>query len=317
MEITARIDPELLPGLEAMQVMRLPRTRDEVAAAREVFAQLMAAASAQAPVDDRVTQADHDVPGRDEVFVRLYRPAGVERTLPALYWIHGGGMVLGTVDSDDVYCRRLVTDLGIAVVSVQYRLAPEHPFPVPLEDCYAGLALAAERAAELGIDPDRLAVGGASAGGGLAAGTVLAARDRGGPALTFQYLMYPMIDDRSATPSSREFTGVASWSTEHNVNGWDCYLGPDRAEVSPYAAPARADDLRGLPPTLIQVGELEVFRDEDIDYAQRLLQAGVACELHVYPGAYHGWDMFNPGAALTERALADRNDALRRGLKLD
>jgi acetyl esterase/lipase len=184
-------------------------------------------------------------------------------------------------------------------VSVEYRLAPEHPHPAPVEDCYAGLKWMVEHAVEIGVDPSRIALAGPSAGGGLAAATALVARDRGGPPLACQILIYPMLDDRNITPSSREFAGIPGWSREANISGWTALLGDKTGteDVSPYAAPARASDLSNLPPTLIQVGELEVFRDECVDYALRLMQAGVSTELHVYPGAYHGWEIFVPTAS--------------------
>jgi acetyl esterase/lipase len=187
-------------------------------------------------------------------------------------------------------CERYALDIDCVVVSMQYRLAPEDPYPAGVEDCYAALVWTVQHADELGIDATRIAVGGESAGGGLAAATALLARDRKGPELVFQALTYPMLDDRNNTPSARELHDIPSWSQQHNDSAWRAVLGMKAGspDVEPYAAPARATDLSGLPPTLIQVGEIDVFRDEDITYATRLLQAGVPTELHVYPGAYHG-----------------------------
>ncbi|MFD8555980.1 alpha/beta hydrolase [Streptosporangium canum] len=171
-------------------------------------------------------------------------------------------------------------------------------------------------AAELGVDPDRLAVAGISAGGGLAAATVLLARDRGGPSLAFQMLICPMLDDRNTTPSSHEFAEAVVWNRAANLFGWAALLGDDAGTdgVSPYAAPARATDLSGLPPAYIDVGELEVFRDECVDYAQRLVRAGVSTEFHLYPGAFHGFDMVLPDTEISRRAAAERVVALRRAL---
>lgn len=323
MAFQANLDPELAPGLEAFKAMgftgegvdlaNLPAMRAQMVAT--LLAQVEEAVSSQAAGTERVSTEDHRVPGpagAPDVVVRVYRPADRGGTLPGLYWIHGGGMFMGNIDQDDATCRAFAEQLGCVVVSVEYRLAPENPHPAPVEDCYAGLKWMAEQAIELGVDRTRIALAGASAGGGLAAATALVARDRGGPALVCQVLIYPMLDDRNTTPSSREFSGIPGWSREANLSGWSALLGDKAgtADVSPYAAPARATDLSNLPPTLIQVGELEVFRDESIDYAARLLQAGVSTELHVYPGAYHGWELFAPNAAVSQRTIGERMAAL-------
>jgi acetyl esterase/lipase len=315
-----RIDPELREGLalfEALGFGRQDISGDAIAEMRVTMAELFASVLADVPPNDRVTREDRVAPGPGgDVPVRLHRPADAQGTLPALLWIHGGGMMFGTLDQEDLACDGLAEAVGCVVASVDYRLAPEHPHPAPVEDCYAALVWLAGQAGELGVDAARIAVGGASAGGGLAAGTVLMARDRGGPQPAFQLLMYPMLDDRDATASTREFTGILSWSREHNVCGWRALLGERSGgeDVDHYAAPARAADLSGLPPTLIQVGELEVFRDEDVDYAIRLLRAGVPTELHVYPGAFHAWDLVAPQARQSLRMLDERLEALRGAL---
>ena len=269
-----RIDPELRDGLVLYQALGFEAkdlSGETLATMRTTSAALFAEAMADVPANDRVVRQDRTAPGPGgEVPVRVYRSVDATGTLPALLWIHGGGMIFGNIDQDDLACDAYAEAVGCVVVNVEYRLAPEHPHPAPVEDCYAALRWMADNAAELGIDPARIAVGGASAGGGLAAGTVLMARDRGGPDVAFQLLVYPMLDDRDATPSAQEFGGALSWGREHNVSGWKAYLG-DRVgtdAVDHYAAPARATDLSGLPPALIQVGELETFRDEDIDYAR-------------------------------------------------
>jgi acetyl esterase/lipase len=320
MEFFARIDPELSDGLalwEALGFAEQDLAGDRITALRERAAHVLAALVAELPPNDRVLREDRSVPGpRGDVPIRIYRPVAAEAPLPCLAWIHGGGMIFGSVDADDLACDRYAEAVGCVVISVDYRLAPEHPHPAPVEDCYAALRWAAENAGELGIDPGRIALGGSSAGGGLAAGTALLARDRGGPPVVFQLLVYPMLDDRDGTPSTAEFDAILTWSRRHNRSGWAALLG-DRAgtaDVDQYAAPARATDLSGLPPALIQVGELEVFRDEDIDYATRLLAAGVPTQLHVYPGAYHAWDAVAPGAAASFRALQERVEALSRAL---
>ncbi|NNL84180.1 MAG: alpha/beta hydrolase [Myxococcales bacterium] len=270
-------------------------------------------------VPDGMTIEDHHAPGPEgapEVLVRVYRPAGAEAAAPALFWIHGGGMVLGRVEHDDDLCAARAQRLGAIVASVEYRLAPEHPFPAPVEDCYAGLRWLRRNADALGVDPARIAIGGASAGGGLAAGCALLARDRGEVALCFQFLVYPMLDDRNETQSSFAITDPRLWSREANQLGWNAYLAgrAGSAEVSPYAAPARAQNLAGLPPAYINVGELDLFLDEDIAYAQALMRAGVPAELHVYPGAFHGSNMFVSRSALSKRWRKDEWAALERAL---
>jgi acetyl esterase/lipase len=246
--------------------------------------------------------------------VRVYQPADAARPAPAVYWIHGGGMIFGTGLNEDARLNRWAEELGCVVVSVEYRLAPEHPYPAPLEDCYTGLLWTARHADELGVDPSRLVVAGASAGAGLAAGLALLARDRGEIPITFQLLIYPMIDDRNATVSST--LDAIVWSPAANLLGWRAYLADlhGTEEVPPYAAPARASDLMGLPPAFIAVGTLDVFRDEDIAYALNLLAAGVETELHVYPGAPHGFELVVADTAVGRRAQRDIDDALRRAL---
>jgi acetyl esterase/lipase len=265
-----------------------------------------------------IERRDVLVPGRNgdpDVPVRVYTPRAPSGPRPLLYWIHGGGYIFGTIDMSDPRCDLFAETLDCVVVSVEYRLAPECPFPAPIEDCYTGLAWAAAHTEELGVDRTRIVIGGQSAGGGLAAALALLVRDRGEIPVAYQLLIYPMIDDRNASPSSHLVTKV--WTRQANFLGWRCYLGaePGGPDVSPYAAPARALDLRGLAPAFIGVGTLDVFRDENIEYARRLLEAGVATELHVYPGAPHGFEGFAPNAEVSRRFIRDIDDALRRAMK--
>ena len=271
------------------------------------------------PMPDGIATDDHQVPGPQgapEVMVRLYRPAALPDSAPVLYWIHGGGMVLGDVEMNDAYCGRLAGQLNAVIASVEYRLAPEHPYPAPLDDCYAGLSWLAGATDEIGVDPTRIAIGGASAGAGLAAGLALLARDRGDVEVCFQFLVYPMLDDRNATRSSHAITDGRVWNRDTNHVGWNAYLSGQAGSegIDAYAAPARSDDLSGLPPAYICVGTMDLFVDEDIAYAQALLAADVPAELHVYPGAFHGSPNSIPNASLSVRWNADEQAALERAL---
>ena len=243
-------------------------------------------------------------PGADPVRVRIYRPPGDASPRPGVVYIHGGGFIAGDLDSEDVRCVRLAHDGGCVVVSVEYRLAPEHRFPAALDDCYAALGWTAASAAALGIDPDRIGLAGASSGGNLAAGTALLARDRGEPAVAFQCLVYPTLDDRMETASVR-FVGTPMVDGSDVARCWEYYLGPDRTDdVSPYAAPGRAADLTGLPPTYMMTAEFDPLRDDGLRYAMRLLEAGVSVELHQFAGAFHGFDIFP--TTLSQRALDEQ-----------
>jgi acetyl esterase/lipase len=315
LDLNLQLDAEHRAVLDGMP-MRMDLS--DIQAAREDRAARMAAMPAPV-MPDNVALEDHMAPGPEgapDVMVRTYRPAGLPTNAPAFYWIHGGGMVLGNVETSDPYCANIADKLNILVGSVEYRLAPEHPFPAPMEDCYAGLKWFADSAGQLGIDRGRIAIGGGSAGGGLAAGLALLARDRGEVDVCFQLLVYPMIDDRNTTRSAEAITDERVWNRDANLHGWDAYLagaaGGD--DVSPYAAPARATDLAGLPPAYINVGVLDLFVDEDVTYAQRLMAAGVPTELHVYPGAFHGSPGLVPNSALSQRWAADELAALHRAL---
>ena len=299
MDIDAMLDPEIREALAA-----LPRMNgfsfEELPAMREGRAALLAAME----LSDAVERQDYVVAGPEgapEVTVRVHRPKGVEGALPAIYWMHGGGYVLGSYEMDDLRFDKWCPLLGCVGVSVEYRLAPETPYPGPLEDCYAGLRWVHENAEMLGIDRSRLGIGGASAGAGLAAGLALLARDRGEVPLAFQLLIYPMIDDRLTSVSSG--WEVPIWPPASNRQGWKAYLGElSGGDVPGYAAASRAEDVSGLPQALIVVGALDGFLDEDVEYAQRLNHAGVPCELHVFPGGPHGFDALLPGTALAREA---------------
>jgi acetyl esterase/lipase len=306
-DLAARLDGTHRAVLDMLPVELLDLS--DIGQARAVVAGLMEAMPAPPTPGGLTTE---DVAVNDDMFVRVYRPADLPSPAPAFYWIHGGGMVLGDVSMDDASCAAQADTLKALVVSAEYRLAPEHPYPAPMDDCYAGLKWLADNAADLDIDPARIAIGGASAGGGLAAGLALLARDRGGPAICFQLLTYPMLDDRSTTASSHGNDDTRVWNRAANLTAWKAYLdgepGSDGVEI--YAAPARATDLSGLPPAFIPVGDLDNFHDEDVAYAQALQSAGVPVELHVYPGAFHGSNMLVADSPLSQRWQAEEMAAL-------
>jgi acetyl esterase len=272
------------------------------------------------PTDERVVAQDRTIPGVEagtEIPLRIYAP--VERSggpAPVLVFFHGGAFVLGDRYTEELRCLRYAAEARCVVVSVDYRLAPEHPYPAAVDDCYAGLQWTVAHAEELDIDPRRVGVGGSSAGGALAAAITLMARDRGGPALVVQILNYPVTDDRMETPSMRAFDATPMWTSGSDADMWQHYLGdPDaRGDVSPYAAPARATDLAGLPAAYVLTAELDPLRDEGIDYARRLMEAGVPTELHTVAGACHGFDIIAAGSTLGRRSIEEQVRALARGL---
>ncbi len=273
----------------------------------------------QVPLSDEVTRSDLTVAGPEgapDIRLRVHRRRDLadHTDLPCLFWIHGGGYVLGSPEQDDLRFDRWCQRFDVVGVAVQYRLAPEHPYPAAIEDCYAGLRWVIGHGSELGIDTDRVGIGGPSGGGGLAAALALMARDRGELSIDYQLLIYPMIDD-TLTSGTANFD-VPVWNRTSNRFGWSSYLG-DRFgtdDVPVHAAAARATDLTGLPSTYLMVGTLDGFADEDIAYASRLNHAGVPVELHVYPGAPHGFEGFAPGAELSRQARRDINGWLARRL---
>lgn len=252
--------------------------------------------------------------GAPAVPLLVCTPTAAKAPTPAVYYVHGGGMISGGRRSDMGWVLDYAEAEGLAVVGVEYRLAPEHPDPAPIDDCYAGLLWIIDHAEELNIDPDRILIFGMSAGGGLAAGVALRCRDQKGPKLIGQMLTCPMLDERNDTASSFQFQGNGSWIRESNEFGWNALLGDRRrrAEVSPYTSPSRAADLSDLPPTFLDVGSAEVFRDEAVDYASRIWAAGGNAELHVWPGGYHGFDRFAPAAAVSQDATRARARWLHR-----
>lgn len=310
--MTYEIDPELaalVPGLPDLGYA-------DVAAGRALRHALAAQAPQyQAPVAVQVT--DHRVAGDPGVSVpvRIYAPAGRSLPSPAFVFIHGGGFAFGSIEISHGYCLRVAAETGAVVASLDYRLAPEHPFPAGLRDCAAVLGWLHAQAAALELDPTRIAVGGESAGGGLAAALSLIARDEGGPPIRFQLLSIPVLDDRLGTPSAITYVDTPLWNRANATLSWGYYLGGMSGDAVPgTAAPARATDLRGLPPAYLSVCQFDPSRDEAIDYAQRLAQAGVATELRLHPGTFHGCKALT--TAVSERMLAAELAALRRGLDI-
>ncbi|MEI5101134.1 alpha/beta hydrolase [Streptomyces sp. PmtG] len=296
------MDPELEAFLPLFPQVDLT----DPAADRANLAEL--AASVPAPDTTGMEVEDRTVPGDPDVPVRIYRP---HQAHGAMIWLHGGGWVMGSRETEHPWAARLARGSGAVVISVEYRLAPEHPFPAALDDAFTVLTWAAEQAPELGVDADRIAVGGHSAGGCVAAGLALRARDKDGPPIRFQLLNQPALDDRQETWSQRAFTDTP-WMTRDKVtNAWRHYLGS--APATPYAAPMRATDLSGLPPAHLATAELCPNRDENIAYGLRLLQAGVSVELHQWPGTFHGSQAIL-SAEVSQRQITELAAALRRAL---
>ncbi len=294
------------PGL----IVRLLRLREALRRSPKTF---------RVPLVDGVRVKDVLLPGSDgahSLRVRFYRPERLRSPVPAMLWMHGGGFVMGDCEIDEDNNVAIVRETGIAVAAVNYRLAPGHPFPGPIEDCYTALRWLHAEAKGLDVLPDRIAIGGSSAGGGLAAGLALMAHDRNEVPLAFQLLIYPMLDDRTAIRTDIDLSGVRLWNNACNQFGWTCYLrnAPGRGHIHPYAAPARRESLSGLPSAWIGVGTFDLFHDEDVIYAQRLRDSGVACELCVVEGAYHAFDRFSPRANVVKQFRQSYLDAMKNAL---
>lgn len=312
-DFVSRLEPQLARIFDTFAPLDL----SDIPAAREEITRRLA--GLEAPRHPAVERSNLTIPGAagaPEVLLRVYRPVGQSHALPCLVWIHGGGYVMGTIDRDDAMMDHIVATVGCVAVSVEWRQAPEHPFPASHDDCHVAVLWVAEHAPELLVDPNRISLGGASSGGGSAAGVALRLRDEDAVRLAQLLLVYPMIDDRNETASSRLITDPRVWNRDANVAAWRAYLGESAGseDVSPYAAPARAEDLSGLPPTFIAVGDLDLFLDEDLDFARRLISSGVSTEVHVYPGAIHGFYSFAPDSPNARRFADDRDLALLRTL---
>lgn len=305
------VDPELAPLLALLPTTTI--THDNLGARRERRAPDR---GSPAPGTSLETRFIPGPAGAPDILMSIYRPDDAANLLPAVYHIHGGGYVAGATAQLDAYHRSLVADLRCALVAVDYRLAPETIFPGALEDCLAGLEWLIAHARMLGIDASRLGLVGESAGGGLAAGLSLLLRDRGMDVFRFQQLLAPMLDDRTCLSADpHPVCGEHLWHAANNHFGWSAMLGhaPGTAGISPYAAPARAERLEGLPSTYISVGALDLFLEENMEFARRLTRAGVPVEFHVWPGAIHGFELMID-TAIAQRASAVGREAIRRAL---
>lgn len=309
------LDPEIAAPLSALNAAfgdaALPERGDWQGCRAMSNAFLAAVGSAKARVGGvTVTRRGTVAPDGAPVELRWYSRGGETPGSAAVY-LHGGGMIGGSLDLYEPFVRSYVAASGVAMLGVEYRLAPEYPHPVPVEDAYAGLRWLADHAQEMGVEPSRIAVMGDSAGGGIAAGVALLARSRG-LLLARQILIYPMLDDRNTVPDPA-LAPFVTWSHDENHTGWSALLGQRTGTeaVPPVAAPSRETDLGGVAPAYLEAGELDILRDEDIEYARRLARAGVPVDLHVHPGAPHGFDLIAPEADVTKRAFADRIRVLR------
>ena len=313
-------DPELVTALtEIGKEMPPAITPDMIASMRERSVRESPGPEVDMTLGGIFVEEEYTAPGPDgnAVPLSVWRPVEPSARTGTLYWIHGGGMIGGIHRGPEIPALlEMAHELDLALVSVDYRLAPEHPDPAPVEDCYAGLVWSIEHAPDLGAVPGRVVVGGSSAGAGLAAGTCLLARDRGGPTAHAQLLLSPMLDDRNDTVSAHQMVGVGVWDRVANDTGWTALLGERRGgpDVSCYAAPARAEELSGLPPAFLEVGSAETFRDEVVTHASRIWQAGGEAELHVWPGGFHSFAAFCPDAVLSRDSMAPRVPWLRRVL---
>ncbi len=314
MSFIDRVDPELVEAVDLFPAELITAIGDDPPAARAMLEGLMEAMVDALPPTD-VTIEERAIPGPDgDIPIAIYQPPN-PAPRPGLLMIHGGGYIVGTA-REDINGIGYAEHVGCTVVSVEYRMAPEYTYKEAIADCFAGLNWIFDNADQLGVDASRIAIGGGSAGGGLTAALALYNRDNKGPDVAFQLLVYPMLDDTHETPSGYEVTHPNVWNRDVSLKAWKMYLGDEQGaeDVSPYAAAARATDLSGLPPAFVTVGTEDLFRDEDIDYAQRLMPAGVPTELLVIPGMYHGGESMAPTAGVSQRMRMGYLDALKRAI---
>ena len=317
--IKKRLPAEFVTPVTSMcELMGFPSNtdRDALAKTRSDFSAVRTQAlamGAEMTGTDKLAASASNADDGFEVPLFVYSPSENAEALPLLFWIHGGGLVLGHAEQDEVMLRNFATDFNCVVVTPDYRLAPDVAFPAPLEDCYAGLKWAANH---LDIDPKRIVIAGASAGGGLAAALTQLACDRGEIAVKHQLLLYPMLDPLNITQAGDDIDDTYIWSRKNNLQGWTYYLGqaPEEGKIPQYASALYNHDLSNLPPATVMVGDIDLFAQEDIAYAAKLSAAGVPTELHVYPGGIHGFEGIKPDAQISKNFLAARDSALRAAL---
>lgn len=306
-----RLDPESTIPLDGL-LQAIPGGFNAIVDIHERRATVSAImAAAEVPANPNVEISEHVAPGPDgDISIRVYTPKNAPKPIAALVYIHGGGMILGSIDGEHGVAQQMCNELGMVIASVDYRKAPEHPSPAATEDVYAASKWVFENAGTLGIDSNLIGIYGASAGGGLAISVALKARDEGSPKFSFMVPIYPMIDSRNQSHSSKLITDVGIWDRDGAIQAWDWYLGGNKPDQ--HSSPAIAADVSGLPPAYIDVGEMDMFRDEDLDFVKRLAEADIRVEFHIWPGAYHASEIFAPDASLSKEIMRTRMGGIRR-----
>ncbi|MGX1435560.1 alpha/beta hydrolase fold domain-containing protein [Mammaliicoccus sciuri] len=305
----SKVHKELLDTFKNLKPMNL--TEERLPSIRSANEMLL-----KPYTDEKITQKEYYAAHDDDIQIRLkvYSPVDQKGKLPVVLFIHGGGYMFGSVEGNDAKCAKYVEDVDCVVVSVDYRLAPENPYPAAINDCYLALQWIVNHSENLNVDIERLAVVGGSTGGGLTAALTLLARDRKGPKIKFQMPLFPMIDASCSTYSSNEFKDQRVWSKALNRFAWSMYLKGVEGEIPKYASPMHETDFSNLPPTYTTVGSLDPFRDETMNYVQALTEAGVPVEFHLYPGGYHEFEAMVPEANISKKAIDESITALRNGL---
>lgn len=303
-----KVAKELQPIIEHIMTVAGELDTSDIATTRELHDSFIKAGLANLPAATDIVETRHSDLGfaeNPDLKVIEYTPVDAKPNRPALVWIHGGGLIFGFAEQDVVIMRELSRRLGCSCFSVEYRVAPEHPYPAASNDCYEALKWVHSHSEQLGLNPNKIAVGGTSAGGGLAASTAIRARDEGRVPLCYQLLMYPMLDDTNVATPEGEGPEHLMWTAVHNRDGWNAYLGEARgsANVGAYAAPHRLESFEGLPPAMIICGDIDLFLNENLTYGQKLIKAGVQTNMRIYGGAYHGYVLSSIDSQLAVQTL--------------